>query len=154
MKPLYCITGLFFLIGGLFTANVAAQSNDRIDELLLQSTARLDSTAYIVLAAGGQIAESDSPDIAIEKARALGLISKEQSAESPVKLQDLSLMLMKGLGLKGGVMYSLFPGTRYAYKELNYRKVIDGHLGPLHTVSGEEVIRTLGYATELKGGSK
>lgn len=131
-----------------------AQSNDRIDELLLQEPARYDSTAYLVLAAGGFIAETDTPDAAFLKAREMGLAADGLAPDSPVRVDELSFMLMKSLSIKGGVMYGFFPGKRYAYRELAFHKTISGSGGPGRRVTGEEVIRTLGYAFALKGGSK
>lgn len=131
---------------------VFSQSNDRIDELLRQGQARLDATAYIVLAAGGDIAETDTVEMAFSKARELGLTLPADAPESPVRVDALSFMLMKSLRLKGGVMYRLFPGRRYAYRELVFSKVVNDKGGPARVISGDEVIRSLGYALELKGG--
>lgn len=131
-----------------------AQSNERIDELLLQEPARYDSTAYLVLAAGGFIAETDTPDAAFLKAKEMGLAGIDLSPDSPVRIDELSFMLMKSLSIKGGVMYGFFPGRRYAYRELAFLKKINESGGPARAVNGEEVIRTLGYASALKGGAK
>ena len=150
MKPVNRLPALACLLFGFATAGLAAQSNDRIDELLLQPVARLDSTAYLVLASTGQIAESDSPATALEKAKSLGLVNADLGPDSPVQIQDLSFLVMKSLQLNGGVMFSLFPNSRYAYRELAYAKMIDTSRGPFRTVSGEEVIRVLGVVSEQK----
>ena len=129
-----------------------SQSNDRIDELLLQSQAHQDSTAYIVLAAGGHITESDGLDAAFAKAIELGVANSASSPDSPVRVDELSFMLMKSLSLKGGLLYSIFPGKRYAYRELVFHKAVNGSGGPGRLVTGEEVMRSLGYASRLVGG--
>ncbi len=131
-----------------------AQSNDRIDELLLQEIARFDSTAYLVLSAGGLIPESDSPESAFQKALELGLAKPDRTPESPVRADELSYMLMESLSIKGGVMYRIFPGKRYAYRELAFNKMMSETGGPGRKVAGDEVIRILGYAFALKGGEK
>ncbi len=151
IKRLPAILILFILVAPI---SVFAQSNDRIDELLLQTPARYDSTAYIVLAAGGLVAETDSPDTAFLKAQKMGLVRPGLAPESPVRIDELSFMLMKSLSLEGGIMYGFFPGRRYAYRELAFHKKINESGGPARPVTGEEVIRTLGYAFALKGGSK
>ncbi len=147
--PVLAVFFILVLSSGLF-----AQSNDRIDELLLQESARYDSASYLILAAGGLIAESDSPDSAFLKAQELGLAAPDRSPDSPVRVDELSFMLMKSLSLKGGIMYGLFPGRRYAYRELAFNKMVSESGGPGRTVAGDEVIRTLGYAFKLKGGDK
>ena len=131
-----------------------AQSNDRIDELLQQNQARLDSAAYIILAAGGIIQETDSPDTALEKAVSLGLVKAGTAPDAPVMVDEMSFMLMKSLSLKGGVMYGFFPGKRYAYRELVFRKAVNDAGGPARPVSGEEVMRTLGNLMPAEGGAR
>ena len=131
-----------------------SQSNDHIDELLIQPQALLGSTAYIVLSAGKIIDESVDVAAAFDKAREMGIIPASATAETPVRVDQLSFMLMKSLSLKGGVMYSLFPGSRYAYKEMVYKKVVNGTGGPGRIVSGDEVLRSLTNALDLNGGQK
>lgn len=145
-----CIS-FFLLITCIYAL---AQSNDRIDELLRQDKARLDSTAYIILAAGGIIQETDGTDVAYEKAVSLGLVKAGTVPDSPVRVDEMSYMLMKSLSLKGGVMYALFPGTRYAYRELAFRKAINVAGGPARIVSGEEVMRALGNVIPTDGGAR
>lgn len=130
-----------------------AQSNDRIDELLRQDRARVDSAAYIILAAGGIIQETDGPDSAIEKAIALGMLKSGTAPDAPVRADELSFMIVKSLSLKGGIMYSLFPCKRYAYRDLVFGKAVNGAGGPARTVSGEEVMRALGNAMAARGGN-
>jgi len=141
----------FLLFSGVA---VHSQSNEQIDVLLLQAQARFDSVAYIVLAAGGLIQESDGLDVAFAKAQDLGLAGKSSTPEGPVRIDTLSFMVMKSLALKGGVMYSIFPGRRYAYRELVFKKVVPARGGPSRLVTGEDVMRSLGYASALKGGTR
>jgi hypothetical protein len=53
---------------------------------------------------------------------------------------------MKAFALKGGLMYTLFPGLRYAYRELAYRKIITGRAYSTMRVSGERLLRLLDRA--------
>jgi hypothetical protein len=48
-------------------------------------------------------------------------------------------------------MYSLFPGPRYAYRELVYRKILEGRVDPAQTLTGERLLYFLGRALELWG---
>ena len=145
-----CIS-FFLLITCIYAL---AQSNDRIDELLRQDQARLDSAAYIILAAGGIIQETDSPEAAFEKAVSLGLVKAGTAPDAPVRVDEMSFMLMKSLSLKGGVMYTLFPGQRYAYRELAFRKAVNDSGGPARRVSGEEIMRSLGNVMPAEGGTR
>ncbi len=54
--------------------------------------------------------------------------------------------------LRGGILYSLFPGPRYACRELGYMKVIARDVLTGRSVSGEEAVRMLGKVMERTGG--
>jgi hypothetical protein len=58
---------------------------------------------------------------------------------------------MKAFNIKGGFMYSLFPGPRYAYRELAYRKIITGRSYSTTRVSGERLLRILNRALAYAG---
>ena len=95
-------------------------------------------------------ASADLP-AALGKASELGLFYSGKTAETPVRVDELSYMLMTSLSLKGGLMYGIFPGFRYAYREMVYKKIVDGSGGPSRIVSGDEVMRSLSAAMDLKG---
>ena len=144
------IAGALLVAGAL--CPLAAQSNDRLDELLAQSPARLDSTAYLLLAATGQIAEDAEPSAAFDAAVAAGLIAKNRHSEDPVSIEDLSYFVMKTQKLSGGLEWMFLPSPRGAYRELAYRDVINTSGGPRRLVAGDEVVRTLNAVVALKGG--
>jgi hypothetical protein len=137
----------------LLPALAFGQSNDELDALLLQAPARIDSTAYLILAASGAIAETDSPDSALARFVEMGLVPAGTDAGAPVQAEKLSWFIMKALDLGGGAMYTIFPGPRYAYREMAFRRVISQTGGPLRTVNGDEVVRTVTQAMALKKGA-
>jgi hypothetical protein len=134
---------LLTLIGGLCLTSLSAQSNDRLDELLAQAPARLDSAAYLVLSAAKIIPETATPAEAFDAALSAGLIPKTSKPEGTVSVQDLSYLLMKSLKLPGGLEWTFFPNPRAAYRELVYREEANGSAGPDRAVAGDEVVRTL-----------
>lgn len=144
------------VLGAVFAATsvIFAQSNDRLDELLAQAPARIDLTTYLLLAAGGHVEETASPDEAFSKAVAMGIVPKTVEPGASVRADELSYMIMKSLSLPGGVMYAILPGPRYAYREMTFRQVLSDSGGPARLVAGDEVVRALGYASALKGGAK
>lgn len=132
--------------------SLGAQSNERIDELLGQSEVRLDSASYIILAASGLISETESPETAFNELKKLGFMANKSDPAVSVNVEELSYLLMKAFDLKAGVMYFLFPGPRYAYRSMAGAGVVIDAGGPYRLVSGEEVLRSLRYAMELKAG--
>ena len=149
-KGIY-LAGLLLLVT---LAAAGAQSNDMIDQLLSQEVARFDTAAYLILSASGHIDESASPAEAVEKLISMKLALKGQKPDGALTVDRMSYILMKAVGVKGGIMYTLLPGPHYAYRELGAVEAVETSGGPARKVSGQEVIRSLRYALELKGGAK
>ncbi|MDR1277332.1 MAG: hypothetical protein LBK02_01120 [Treponema sp.] len=51
---------------------------------------------------------------------------------------------MKSFGLKGGILYTLFPGPRYACRELAYLRIIQGGGDPGTHLQGGQFLQILG----------
>ena len=94
----------------------------------------------------GPAAEQAAYDMALSN----GWISI--SAEETITLKDTAFLIMKAFNLKGGIMYSLFKNPRYAYREMVYRKLIQGVTDQSMKVSGQKLLvildRTLSYIEE------
>ncbi|HQO67037.1 MAG TPA: hypothetical protein PLI66_09890, partial [Spirochaetales bacterium] len=73
------------------------------------------------------------------------------SADVPILLKDYAYLLMSAFGLRGGLMYALFPGPRYAYRQLVSSFVIQGRSDPDMAVSGPVAVRMLGRVFDVKG---
>jgi hypothetical protein len=67
-----------------------------------------------------------------------------------ISMGELSHLIVRSFGLSGGFMYGLFPGPRYAYRALVWRRFLPLNADPGRTVSGEELLyitgRVLSYA--------
>jgi hypothetical protein len=91
------------------------------------------------------------PEGAFALAGQNGLLPAGAEAGDPVRLDEFAFMLARALEYKGGIMYTLFPGPRYAYRELVYRRVLEGRTDPAQAVSGERLLYFLGRAFENRG---
>jgi len=140
------------LVLALGAGTLMAQSNDRLDEILAQDQARLDTTSYLALSAAGLIAEDADPAAAFEAATASGWLPKGAQASDGVSVEALAFLLMKAEKVPGGVVWMVFPNPRTAYRELDYRGLINVSAGPARLVAGDEVVRTLQAVLALKGG--
>lgn len=140
----------------LMTATVAAQSNERIDELLAQDPATLGHTSYVILSAAGIVSETVSPQQALDAARTSGLVAADATAETPATFGDAAYLLMRSFGISGGVMYRIIPGPRYAAREVVFQGWSRTRRAPGDAVSGEAVLRILSVylneAAEERGG--
>ncbi|MGO8692040.1 MAG: hypothetical protein ACLQMF_00065 [Rectinemataceae bacterium] len=142
---------LIFVVFILAAVAAWGQSASFIDQVLSQDRARYGDSAYLVLAAAGLIPDTATPEEAVAYVAKAGW-AKSPTVAGPTSLGQFSYLVMRAFGMKGGVMYLVFPGERYATRELVFRKIVTDMTEPDRVLSGEEVLRFLGRAAALKGG--
>ena len=153
MKEKYVF--LFFLIFVFTGWNLFGQSNSVIDTLLGESAADFGNSAYMVLTGAGLLDEGSDVSEGLKifaEGKWNALAGKR--AEDPLTLGEYSFLITGAFDIQGGLMYRLFPGPRYAVRELKYLGIIDRDADPSVPVSGEDVIRILGYVLEWKDNGK
>jgi outer membrane protein OmpA-like peptidoglycan-associated protein len=151
-KPLAVCLALSAALLPVWT--VAAQTAAELERVLALSAVSYGDAAWVVLNAAGTAlpaAAEASPEGAYRFAADNQWLPKKAAAEAPATLGGLSLLIMKAFTIKGGLMYTLFPGPRYAYRELVYRKIVQGRAWSTMTVSGERLLRILNRALEYAG---
>lgn len=131
---------------------LAAQSNQLLDQLLDEPQAHFGDVAYMTLVAAKLLPDTVTPEQALQTLEQQGWKITILAADAPISLGDYSYMLMKAFKLSGGILYSLFPGPRYACRELGFRKIIPSDARPLRNVSGEEAVRILGNTMSYQRG--
>jgi hypothetical protein len=72
-------------------------------------------------------------------------------ADRALRLKEAAFLVMGAFGIKGGFRYTLFPGPRYAYRELLYHKIIQGRSDEGFTLSGERLLGIIGRALAFTG---
>jgi hypothetical protein len=125
-------------------ALLPAQTAKRLDGLLDSAEVNYAGAAMIVLPAAGLMGEDVSPEAAFAEALVRGLLPKKAKPDGAVRLGELAFLVMRAFNMKGGLFYTLFPGPRYAYRELVHRQLIQGRNDPALTLSGERLLRILG----------
>lgn len=131
------------LMGTLVVTGAAAQSNERIDELLGQNPATRGHAAYLVLTASGALPESTSVQAAHQAAVDNGYLPSGSAPGDPVTFGQLSFLLMEAFGEPGGVMYRAFPGPRYASREVVYRRWARLRRPPGQIIDGDVAVRVV-----------
>ncbi len=134
------VSVVFFLAA--FTAY--SQSNEEIDIFLAKEKADIGTAASLTLAA----AEIELPvnSSAIEYLNNNKWFKKTLTGNEPVRSDYASYIIMKAFGQKGGIMYKIVPGPRYALKEMKYLKMVDQRTDPAKIISGEDFLILLsGY---------
>jgi hypothetical protein len=147
--PYFAIV-LLILIG---VSPLFGQSNQLMDAMLAQKEASFGASVYMILAAAKIIPEDATEEQALVALASRNSRLGSRSASSPITLGEVSHLIMSSLEMKGGLMYSIIPGPRYASRELSFLKIVTGNTSPWRRVSGEEVVRFLGRALELKEGN-
>ncbi len=131
-------------------ANLTAQSNQTIDRLLAEKPAMFGDAAYVILSAVGFVPEGATGEDAAAAVAEKKLLPKTPSPADPVTLGEVCYLIMETQGIKGGLFYSLFPGPRYATRELASLGLLKGYTHPNRVVSGEEVMWILGAVLDWK----
>ncbi len=150
MRRLHVIPSLVVFV--LFVASIDAQSNQIEDRLLDQKVAAFGDAAYMILSAAGTIPQDATPADAVAAVESGRLLAGRHAEAQPITLGEVCYLIMETQKLKGGLFYTLFPGPRYAAREFSFLHLIHGLTHPGRTVTGEEVVRMVGDAMELKGG--
>ena len=147
-------SAVFVVLLVLAILPLSAQSNELLDQLLDQPQAHFGDVVYMTMAAAKLVPETATPQEAIQALQQQGWKIPVLPPDATIQLGTYSFLLMKAFKMTGGIMYSFFPGPRYACRELGYLKIIDSDVRTLRSVSGEEAVRILGKVMELQGGAQ
>lgn len=133
-----------------FTAlSLHAQTAVEMDALLETQALTYSQAARFILPASGALADNVSADSAFGAAVDKGWLPKTAAAGDTARLDAVALLLMKAFDLRGGLFYRLFPTARYAYRELSYKRIIQGTVDSSMPLSGEYFFQILGRTMDL-----
>jgi hypothetical protein len=125
---------LYFLICLALANLIYAKSTERLEALLDSDAVSYEqATVFVIEASDITVSPTDMFRCASEQ----GWLPKSAKAADAARLDGLSLLVMKAFELKGGAFYSIFKNPHYAYRELQYRKIIEGKTAPAMKVSGD-----------------
>jgi hypothetical protein len=147
--------GIFLLLSAalLPLQTAAAQTAEGLERILTLPVVGYGEAAWVILNAAGTTENSGefSESGAYCFAEDNGWLPKKAAPNTPATLGGVSFLIMKAFNMRGGLMYTLFPGPRYAYRELAYRKIITGRAYSTMRVSGERLLRLLDRALAYSG---
>ncbi len=144
------MVGFLLAVAGILTA----QNNHVVDGFLAREVADFDTAAYLLFVGSGQLPETATPAEARAKALEAGWGITETIAAKPLDAGTWAHMLLKGLGINGGLMYSLFGGGWYGYKEASYRSWYPAGFSAGRVLKPYEAIQALNSAMELQASRK
>jgi hypothetical protein len=158
--PLFCPRGpcgprlKFFACTVLLLATLSApafaQTAAKLDIILETERVSFGQAALIVLPAAGLLPPDAGEAEAFAKAGPW--LPRRAERNIPIKLGELSRLVMGAFDLSGGFMYALFPGPRYACRAMAWRRLLPPGADPGSFLNGEELLyvtgRTLVFAGE------
>jgi hypothetical protein len=145
-KSLFLLTLCLLFVAPAF---MVAQTAAELDSLLETSAVSCAQAARFVLAS------TETADAGIEDAFGEALAKRwfpqGTKANEKVSMGTLSFLIMRAFNIKGGLMYGLLPGPRYAFRTMVSRSFIQGAADPGMSVSGEKFLHILGNVLTLTG---
>jgi len=137
---------VIFVLFLTFSAVLYAQTAVELEAVLESSAVTYAQAASFVLNSADLEFQGSAFEYAVEK----GWIKKAEQ-DDPVKLGALSFLLMQVFEIKGGMMYTLFPGPRYAYRSMINSGFIQGVSDPAMLVNGQRFLLILGKVLSAEG---
>ena len=141
-KYLLVLTCLFLFCATFLPAQTAAE----LETVLMTPAVTCAQAARFVISSVNPEFEGDSFSFAVSR----GWI-KNSEPDEKITLGKLSLLIMKAFDMKGGMMYSIFPIPRYAYRSMVSRFIIQGGSDPAMTVNGDRFLLILGKTLSATG---
>jgi hypothetical protein len=151
MKFRKALTVLPVLLALFAGASLHGQTAAEMDELLDTGEITWAQACRFVLPAAGALGEHTSSSAAFARAEEKGWLPKGASADKPVSLGGLSFLIMESFSIRGSSLYALFPGPRYAFRQLDYLGLLPGQRDPALKVSGERFLLILGGVLNYRG---
>jgi outer membrane protein OmpA-like peptidoglycan-associated protein len=143
----FCLCAALFVSATLLSAQTAAE----MDILLETEAVSFGQAARFVLITTDWIDPASSAGAAYALAREKGWAPEKSLEHNPIKTGELCFLIMKAFDMKGSFLYSLFPGPRYAFRELDYLGLLPGRRDPGLRVSGEGLLRILDMTSSHTG---
>ena len=143
------LTALLVLLALLPVGIMLGQSAARIDGILASPGLSIGDAAYLATLSAEVIDPRQDAAAAVGMLRAIAAGAEhrdryaDRDLESDATLGDFSYMLMLSHDLSGGFWYGLFPGPRYALREMRWRGIVAGQNYALQPLDGERALRMI-----------
>jgi len=124
----------------LLIAPAFAQDASAISDILAKPTATCMDFSYLI---ASELGMECSPFEAYSYCDRFGNFAFTESPNAPVTVKDISYFLMSNFGIKGGMMWSTFHNSRYAWKELKESGFWKTGTDPDSTLSGRDLVRAI-----------
>jgi hypothetical protein len=140
---------LLLLTAFLLPVPAFAQTAERLDAILDTERVSYAQAAAVILPAAGLL----DPEVGETRAFAFAgdWLPRRAERDGPITMGELSHLVMRSFKLTGGFLYALFPGKRYAYRALAWRRLLPPNADPARFLTGEELLHITGLVLSLVG---
>jgi outer membrane protein OmpA-like peptidoglycan-associated protein len=139
-KVLKTVFLTFFIFNFSFLICYAQTSPAEEIETLLSTNAVTYAAAARFLLEASDTMVTSNPDEAFRYAAERNWLPKNVAADDAARLDGVSLLLMRSFDIKGGILFTLTGNAHYAYRELEYKNVIQGRADPAMNVTGGRLL--------------
>ncbi len=149
--PAYVLALLCFV-----SAAASAQSAQVMDGIIATHEITLSQASYLVFFASGKLTEEDSPEKAYALLLDFGWLKGAGISVLAMKSSEYAYLLARSFHLPAGILSTLFPGPRYAYRDLVSQGFFSPQGDPDEPLTGVEAVRILSQVMESRpngGGS-
>jgi hypothetical protein len=140
------------LLMAVCAAPACAQTAEKLDAVLDTGRVSFAQAAAVILPAAGLLAPEAGENEAF--AMAQEWFPRWADMDDPIIMGELSHLVMQSFQLTGGFLYALFPGPRYAYRALAWRRLLPLNPDPGRFLTGEELLHITGRVLSLSGDAE
>ena len=136
---------VFFLLltAVFFTFSISAQSSEKLSEIISSKKITSGQAAYLSAVYLNAVQEQADYSPSVKALEELSLLKEGTSPNDFISIDQCAFLFAKTTGIKGGLFYTLFPTPRYAFKELQAKKIIPPDQDPSFSLSGRDAIAIL-----------
>lgn len=136
---------VFFLLltAVFFTFSISAQSSEKLSEIISSKKITSGQAAYLSAVYLNAVQEQADYSQSVKALEELSLLKEGTSPNDFISIDQCAFLFAKTTGIKGGLFYTLFPTPRYAFKELQAKKIIPPDQDPSFSLSGRDAIAIL-----------
>jgi len=120
-----------------------AQTSEVMDGIIATPAISVSQASYLVFVASGKLAEDATQDKAYELFLNLGWMKNPGDSSRALKSSEYAYLLARSFGLQAGIFETLFPGPRYAYRDLVSQGIFSAQGDPDEPLTGVEAVRIL-----------
>jgi len=134
-KGIFAALFLFFAGSFLYAQSTAQE----VEALLANDEVNYADAARFILRASEQYITSDAEE-AFWYAAKKGWLPDYTEPSDPARIDGVGLLIMNAFDIEGGFFYSVTKSPHYAFRELEYRGIIQGRADRYMKISGELLI--------------